>query len=84
MKKYILLLIFACAVTSCQKYQPYGNPDNLKLTDSIVHYTDKDAPKSTYVKKSDSSKVVKPNLIEPDLMIKKAAAEAAMKAPAAK
>ncbi|MGS0746914.1 hypothetical protein [Halpernia sp. GG3] len=84
MKKYILILIFAFAVTSCHKYQPDGNPDNLKLTDSIVHYTDKDAPKSTYVKKDESSKVGKPNLIEPDLMVKKAAAEVAVKAPAAK
>lgn len=75
MKKYILLLVLAGAATSCQKYRPGGNPDNLKLRDSIVRYSDEDAPKSTYVKKVDSGKPVKPNLVEPALMTKKVPAE---------
>ncbi|SFH92022.1 hypothetical protein [Halpernia frigidisoli] len=71
MKKYILLLVFASAVISCQKYRPGGNLDNLKLTDSVAHYTDEHAEKSTYVEKIDTGAVKKPNLIEPDLMMKK-------------
>jgi hypothetical protein len=84
MKKYILLLVIATAVSSCHKYQAGGNLDALKLKDSIVRYSDENAPKSTYVKKVDSGKVTKPNLIEPDLMVKKAPAEVAPKPIAAK
>ena len=71
MKKYILLLAFASIVSSCQKYQAGGNLDALRLEKGVVHYTDADAPKPTYVKKNDSGKVVKPILIEPALMVKK-------------
>ena len=84
MKKYILLLVFASAITSCQKYRPGGNPDVLKLNDSIVKYDDKGAPKSTYVQKSDSEKVAKPDLIEPDLMVKKVPTETVAKPTMAK
>lgn len=73
MKKYILLLAFAAIATSCQKMYPNGNLDVVKMTDDIVHYTDANAPKSTYVPKPDSMKVAKPKLIEPDLMIKQQA-----------
>ena len=75
MKKYILLLAFASAVISCQKYRPGGNLDNLKLTDSVAQYKDENGTKSTYVQKADTGAVEKPNLIEPDLMVKKVPTE---------
>lgn len=71
MKKYILLLAFATMATSCKKMYPTGNLGVFKLNDSIVRYSDENAPKPNYVKKNDSGKIAKPNLIEPDLMIKK-------------
>jgi hypothetical protein len=74
MKKYILLLAFGAVAASCQKYQAGGNLDALKLKDNVVHYSDENAPKSTYVKKEDSGNVIKPKLTEPDLMMKKQAA----------
>lgn len=84
MKKYILLLAFATMVTSCKKMYPNGNLGVFKLKDSIVRYSDENAPKPTYVKKDNSGKIVKPNLIEPDLMLKKVTTEVAAKPIATK
>ncbi|SEF64347.1 hypothetical protein SAMN05421847_0529 [Halpernia humi] len=70
MKKYILLLAVAAAVTSCQKIQAGGNLSVIKIEPGVVRYSDQDAAKPTYVAKPDSLKNVKPKLVEPNLEMK--------------